>query len=147
MKNFFDGLTGYRFKVERDGREIVNIPGILALPGLFVAPKMGMIGMIAAPLFGCNIHLENANGKEVDVGRKVQEAAETIVDTAKKTVRTIEDEINKAWDSVSADDPEGCPEGEENEDEPRDDAAENTTENTAEDVPTIEVKPGPNADS
>ena len=29
-KNFFDELTGYRVKVERDGREIVNVPGILA---------------------------------------------------------------------------------------------------------------------
>ncbi len=116
-KNFFDELAGYRVKVEKDGKEVVNVPGILALPGLLVAPKMSVIGMIAAPLLGCSVHVENADGAKVDVGKKVQEAADTIVDSAKKTARTIEKEINKAWESVSADDPEECPEGEENEDD------------------------------
>lgn len=116
-KSFFDELAGYRVKVEKDGKEVVNVPGILALPGLLVAPKMSVIGMIAAPLLGCSVHVENADGAKVDVGKKVQEAADTIVDSAKKTARTIEKEINKAWESVSADDPEECPEGEENEDE------------------------------
>lgn len=116
-KNFFDELAGYRVKVEKDGKEVVNVPGILALPGLLVAPKMSVIGMIAAPLLGCSVHVENADGEKVDVGKKVQEAADTIVDSAKKTARTIEKEINKAWESVSADDPEECPEGEENEDD------------------------------
>lgn len=116
-KSFFDELAGYRVKVEKDGKEVVNVPGILALPGLLVAPKMSVIGMIAAPLLGCSVHVENADGAKVDVGKKVQEAADTIVDSAKKTARTIEKEINKAWESVSADDPEECPEGEENEDD------------------------------
>lgn len=116
-KNFFDELAGYRVKVEKDGKEVVNVPGILALPGLLVAPKMSVIGMIAAPLLGCSVHVENADGAKVDVGKKVQEAADTIVDSAKKTARTIEKELNKAWESVSADDPEECPEGEENEDD------------------------------
>ncbi len=116
-KNFFDELAGYRIKVEKDGKEVVNVPGILALPGLLVAPKMSVIGMIAAPLLGCSVHVENADGAKVDVGKKVQEAADTIVDSAKKTARTIEKELNKAWESVSADDPEECPEGEENEDD------------------------------
>ena len=116
-KSFFDELAGYRVKVEKDGKEVVNVPGILALPGLLVAPKMSVIGMIAAPLLGCSAHVENADGAKVDVGKKVQEAADTIVDSAKKTARTIEKEINKAWESVSADDPEECPEGEENEDD------------------------------
>ena len=116
-KSFFDELAGYRVKVEKDGKEVVNVPGILALPGLLVAPKMSVIGMIAAPLLGCSVHVENADGEKVDVGKKVQEAADTIVDSAKKTARTVEKEISKAWESVSADDPEGCPEGEENEDD------------------------------
>lgn len=116
-KSFIDELAGYRVKVEKDGKEVVNVPGILALPGLLVAPKMSVIGMIAAPLLGCSVHVENADGAKVDVGKKVQEAADTIVDSAKKTARTIEKEINKAWESVSADDPEECPEGEENEDD------------------------------
>ena len=116
-KSFFDELAGYRVKVEKDGKEVVNVPGILALPGLLVAPKMSVIGMIAAPLLGCSVHVENADGAKVDVGKKVQEAADTIVDSAKKTARTVEKEISKAWESVSADDPEGCPEGEENEDD------------------------------
>ena len=63
MKDFFDELNGYRVKVEKDGKEIVNMPGILALPGLLVAPKASIIGMIAAPLLGCSIHLENEKGK------------------------------------------------------------------------------------
>jgi hypothetical protein len=122
VRNFIDDLAGYRVKVEREGKEVVNIPGILALPGVLVAPKMSLVGMIAAPLLGCSVRVENAK-KEAEAARraeaekKAQDAADAILDMAKKTVRTIEKEFSKAWESVSADDPEGCPEGEENEDD------------------------------
>lgn len=122
VRNFIDDLAGYRVKVEREGKEVVNIPGILALPGLLVAPKMSLVGMIAAPLLGCSVRVENAK-KEAEAARraeaekKAQDTADAILDMAKKTVRTIEKEFSKAWESVSADDPEGCPEGEENEDD------------------------------
>ena len=135
MKSFFDELTGYRVKVEKDGKEIVNVPGILALPGLLAAPKASIIGMVAAPLLGCSIHLENENGREVDLAKAVKEAADTVVDTAATAAKTVKEEIEKAWDELSADDPEGCPEGQENED----DAADQTS--TADDVPTIHVNP------
>lgn len=118
MKNLIDELTGYRVKVEKDGKEIVNVPGILALPGLLIAPKASIIGMVAAPLLGCSIHLENEDGKKVDIGKAVKDAAETVVDTAASAAKTVREEIGKAWDAMSADDPEACPEGKENEEEP-----------------------------
>ena len=135
MKSFIDELTGYRVKVEKDGKEIVNVPGILALPGLLIAPKASIIGMVAAPLLGCSIHLENENGREVDIGETVKEAADTVVDTAATAAKTVKEEIEKAWDELSADDPEGCPEGQENEDDPAD------QENTEDEIPTINVSP------
>lgn len=122
VRNFIDDLAGYRVKVEREGKEVVNIPGILALPGVLVAPKMSLVGMIAAPLLGCSVRVENAKkeaeaAKRAEAEKKAQDAADAILDMAKKTVRTIEKEFSKAWESVSADDPEGCPEGKENEDD------------------------------
>ncbi len=135
MKNIIDELTAYRLKVARDGKEIVNVPGILALPGVLVAPKISIFGTIAASLLGCDIHLENENGKKVDIARAVKDAAETVADTATTAAKTVRNEFEKAWDELSADDPEGCPLGQENEEEPSDqDSAE-------EDIPTIEVKP------
>ena len=135
-KSILDELTAYRVKVERDGREIVNVPGILALPAALIAPKLSVFGMIAAPLLGCSLHLENEAGQKTDIGKAVREAADTIADTAATAAKTVKEEINKAWDAISADDPEGCPEGEENEEE--------TTgqDNDAEVVPPeIQVKP------
>ncbi len=134
-KSIFDELTGYRVKVKRDGKEIVNVPGILALPGLLMAPKAGIIGMIVAPLLGCSVHLENDNGKEVDIGKAVKDAADTVVNTATTAAKTVKEEVEKAWDAISADDPEGCPEGKENEEDPAD---QNDTEA---DIPTIHVNP------
>lgn len=135
MKNIIDELTAYRLKVARDGKEIVNVPGILALPGVLVAPKISIFGTIAASLLGCDIHLENENGKKVDIARAVKDAAETVADTATTAAKTVRNEFEKAWDELSADDPEGCPLGQENEEEPSgQDSAE-------EDIPTIEVKP------
>ena len=134
-KSIIEELTGYRVKVKKDDKEIVNVPGILALPGLLVAPKVGIIGMIAAPLLGCSVHLENEDGKTVDVGKAVKDAAETVVDTATTAAKTVKEEIEKAWDAISADDPEGCPLGEENEDEPTD------QEKKEDDIPTIKVNP------
>ena len=122
VRNLIDDLAGYRVKVEREGKEVVNIPGILALPGVLVAPKMSLVGMIAAPLLGCSVRVENAK-KEAEAARraeaekKAQDAADAILDMANKTVRPIVKEFSKAWESVSADDPEGCPEGKENEDD------------------------------
>ena len=133
--SIIDELTAYRLKVARDGKEIVNIPGILALPGALIAPKMSIIGTVAASLLGCDIHLENADGKKVYVSKAVKDAADTVADTAKTVAKSVRDEIDKAWDELSADDPEECPLGEENEDEPADqDSAEN-------DPPVIRAKP------
>ena len=134
-KNFFDELAGYRVKVEKNGREIINVPGILALPGLLIAPKASIIGMVAAPLLGCAVHLENENGRDVDLGKAVKEAADKVADTAAATAKTVKKEIEKAWNELSADDPEGCPEGEENEDVP---SEQNDPE---EDIPEIHVNP------
>ena len=134
-KNIFDELTSYRVKVERDGKEIVNVPGILALPGALIAPKASIIGTIVASLLGFNIHLENADGKKADVSKAVKDAADTVADTAKTVTKTIKDEFDKAWDELSADDPEGCPIGEENEDEP---AVQSQADD---DIPVIQVKP------
>ena len=133
--SFMDELTAYRLKVARNGKEIVNIPGILALPGVLIAPKMSMIGTVAASLLGCDIHLENEEGKKVDIGKTVKDAAETVADKAAAATRTVRKEIGKAWDELSADDPEGCPLGEENEDEPADE------DKAEDDIPTIQVKP------
>ena len=135
MKSIIDELTAYRLKVARDGKEIVNVPGILALPGVLVAPKISIIGTIAASLLGCDIHLENENGKSVDIGKAVKDAAETVADKATAAAKTVKEEFDKAWDELSADDPEGCPLGEENEAEPSD------QDSTGEDNPTIQVKP------
>ena len=135
MKSIIDELTAYRLKVARDGKEIVNVPGILALPGVLIAPKISIIGTIAASILGCDIHLENGNGKNVDIGKAVKDVAETVADTATTAAKTVRDTFDKAWDELSADDPEGCPPGEENEEEPSD---QNSAE---EDIPNIQVKP------
>ena len=136
-KSILEELTSYRVKVEREGKEIVNVPGIVALPVALLAPKASIIGAIAAPLLGCNIHLENGDGKEIDVGKTVKDAADTVMDTAATAARSMKEEIEKAWDALSADDPEGCPEGEENAEE------EKAPEQPApkEEVPTIHVNP------
>ena len=136
MANILEDLTRYRVKVEKDGKEVVNIPGILCIPGLLAAPKMGILGMIAAPLLGCSIHVENAKGSKTDIEDAVKNAAKTVTDTAEKAVKTIREELDKAWESLSAED----------EPEEAEDTAEDITEDTAEepeadDIPTIHVKP------
>ena len=133
--SIIDELTAYRLKIARDGKEIVNIPGILALPGALIAPKMSIIGTVAASLLGCDIHLENADGKKVYVSKAVKDAADTVADTAKTVAKSVKDEIDKAWDDLSADDPEECPLGEENEDEPAD------QDSMEDDPPVIQARP------
>ena len=144
-KSFFEEVTGYRVKVERDGKEIVNVPGIFALPGLLAAPRLSLLGMVAAPLLGCSVHLENDAGKEVDVGKAVKDAANTVAETADTMVRTVREEMKKAWDAMIADDPEGCPIGKENEEETEEETEEKPdgqkdAEGEAE-TPTIHVVP------
>lgn len=150
-RNIFEELTSYRVKIEKDGKELINVPGILALPGALIAPKASIIGTVAASLLGCNIHLENADGKGINVGEKVRNAANTVAETAGTAAKTVKEEMDKAWDALSADDPEGCPLGEENEPDKAasdDHPAENTVEeivddlekHEAEDIPVIHVE-------
>ena len=150
-KSIFDELTSYRVKVEKDGKEIVNFPGILALPGALIAPQMSIIGTIAASLLGCSIHMENEDGKGADIEEKVRKAANTVVETAEVAAKTVREELDKAWEAVSADDPEECPAGEENvpdEAVSGDHPAESTVEeivedlekHEAEDIPVIHVE-------
>lgn len=144
MSSFFEEVTGYRLKVERDGKEIINVPGILALPGALIAPKVSIVGTVAASLLGCSIHLENEEGKTVDVSKEVKKAAETVADAAKETAKSIREEVDKVWNALSADDPEECPAGEENAEENVDGNTEenaeiNTEDNESADIPTIHV--------
>ena len=103
MKSIFDELTDYRLKVERDGKEIVNVPGIFALPAALLAPKASILGTVAASLLGCGIHLENESGQEINVGEKVRKAADAVVGTAKEAAKTIKEEIDKAWEEADED--------------------------------------------
>ena len=137
--SFMDELFRYRVKVEKDGKEIANVPGILALPGALIAPKISIAGAIAASLLGCSIHLENENGKTVNAGQEIRKAADTVMDTAKTAAKTVREEFEKAWNDLSADDPEGCPEGQENEEEATSD--EKPGENSAEDAADEPEKP------
>ena len=136
-KSFLESLTQYRLRVERDGKSVVNVPSIFALPGLLMAPRLSIAGLVAAPLLGFKVHLENEDGKEVDVEGAVRKAAETVKETVTTASRTIKEEIDKAWEAVSADDPEPNDESADEGEEAQEDA-ENQEEN---DVPTIEVKP------
>ena len=138
-KNFFESLTQYRLKVEKDGKPVVNVPTVFALPGLLIAPKLSIAGLVAAPLLGLKVHLENEEGKAVDVEDAVRKAAEAVKESVTTATKTIKEEVDKAWEAVSADDPE----------EPEGDVTEDTMEQIAEDlkeheedgIPTIEVKP------
>lgn len=144
--SFIEELTSYRVKVEKDGKEIVNVPGILALPGALIAPKLSIMGTVAASLLGCSIHLQNEAGKTADVGKTVKGAADTVADTAKTAAKSVKEAIEKAWDDLSADDPEGCPVGEENKDDeaaPHEEPGEKSAEEIVEDLEKHEADDTP----
>lgn len=150
MANILEDLTRYRVKVEKDGKEVINIPGILCIPGLLAAPKMSILGMIAAPLLGCDIHVENAKGIETDIENAVKNAAKTVSDTAEKAVKTIREELDKAWESLSAEDETDEAEADledlaeemaESVKDTVEDIAEDLEKHDTDDIPTIHVKP------
>jgi len=129
-RDFFQKLTQYRVKVERDGKSVVDVPGLVCLPAMLMAPRISIAGIMAAPLLGYSVRLENDEGKTVHVEQVVQKTAETVADTAKK----VKEELDKAWQSISADDPEEeTPESDAPESgNPEAEAAESGKEETAE---------------
>ena len=147
-KNFFETLTQYRLKVEKDGKAVVNMPGIFALPGLLMAPRLSITGLIAAPLLGLKVRVENEGGETVDVEDAVRKTAEAVKDTVVTATKTIKEEIDKAWEAVSADDPEeGAEDNAEENTEPQEtgdvsneDIVEELKKHEEGDAPTIDVK-------
>ena len=63
-KSIVHEVTRYRVKVKRDGKSVIDVPGILCLPGLLTAPRLSIAGMIAAPLLGYSVHLEDEYNAE-----------------------------------------------------------------------------------
>ena len=138
-------MTQYRLKVEKDGKSVVNVPGIFALPGLLMAPKLSIVGLFAAPLLGMKVRLENEDGKDVDVEGAVRKAAEAVKETVTTATKSIKEEMDKAWEAISADDPEAdCPETAE-EDGSVQETADEPEKHEDQDPPTIEVKPDDSA--
>ena len=151
-RNFFETLAQYRLKVEKDGKDVVDVPSIVALPGLLMMPKLSITGLVAAPLLGLKVKLESEGGETVDVEDTVRKAAEAVRDTVVTASRTVKEEIDKAWEAVSADDPEEGAE-EDAEAPEADDAGDMTNEEIVEDLkkheegkaPTIDVNPDDSA--
>ena len=141
-KSFIEKLTQYRLKVEKDGKSVVDMPGIFALPGMFIAPRLSIAGLIAAPVLGFKVHLENEDGEAVDVEGAVRKAAEAVKDSVTTATKTIKEEMDKAWEAVSADDPE------ENTAEEAMEQIEEELKTQEEDgTPVIEVKPDEDSDA
>ena len=141
-KSFLEKLTQYRLKVEKDGKSVVDMPGIFALPGMFIAPKLSIAGLIAAPVLGFKVHLENEDGEAVDVEGAVRKAAEAVKDSVTTATKTIKEEMDKAWEAVSADDLE------ENTAEEAMEQIEEELKTQEEDgTPVIEVKPDEDSDA
>jgi len=143
-KSILETLAQCRLKVEKDGKSIVDVPGLLALPGLLVAPKLSLTGLVAAPLLGCQVHLEGEDGKAVDVEGTVRNAAETVANTAGRAARTIREEVEKAWEAMSADDPAEEPEAGEDAEETKEeetvqDIVEDLEKQAEGEIPTIHV--------
>ena len=151
-KSFFEALTQYRLKVEKDGKDVLNVPGIFALPGLLITPKLSLTGLIAAPLLGLKIHVEGESGETFDIEDAVRKAAEAVKESVTMASKTIKEEIDKASEGLFDDDPEGSGEedvAEEAEDNKGETEEPNTSnEDTEEELksqeedgaPTIEVK-------
>ena len=135
-KSFIEKLTQYRLKVEKDGKSVVDMPGIFALPGMFIAPKLSIAGLIAAPVLGFKVHLENEDGEAVDVEGAVRKAAEAVKDSVTTATKTIKEEMDKAWEAVSADDPE-----EKAAEEAMEQIEEELKTQEEDGTPVIEVKP------
>ena len=144
-RNFFETLTQYRLRVEKDGKDVVNVSSLFALPGLLMAPKLSLAGLIAAPLLGLRVHLESEAGEPVDVEDAVRKAADAVKESVVSTTRTIKEQVDKAWEAVSSDYPEEeAPENAESleaKDVSNEDIVEELKAHEEEDAPTIEVKP------
>lgn len=136
-KDFIHDLTKYRLRVERKGMPIVNAPGIACLAGLLLAPKAGIAAMVAAPLLGCSVHLENEDEKKADIEQTVRKAAESVMGAAGTAAKRIREEIEKAWQAVSAEDETGSSTASQKETSETEAAAEPKTE---EENPTIRVE-------
>ena len=149
-RNFFEALTQYRLKVVKDGKTVVNVPTIFALPGLLMAPKLSIAGLVAAPLLGLKVHLENEDGKTVNVEDAVRKAADAVRESVDTAAKTIKEEMDKAFstDDLKEDAEEAAEETAEKdtaESSEADDASVQDIVDELEaheenDVPTIEVK-------
>lgn len=138
-----DEMTRYRVKAEKDGKTLIDLPGILCLPGLLAAPKMSILGMVSAPLFGVNVHLEDGSGKEVDVSSAVRKAAETATESMQTAAKTVKEEIDRAWQEMS-EEKENSEEKAETPEESRpsnEEILEDLKKHEESDIPTIQVNP------
>ena len=75
----------------------------------------------------------------------VQEAAETVVDTAKTAAKTIKEEMDKAWQAISAEDQPEAEDETVQEDPAVQDAAEEPAADPEKGIPAVPVNPDDSA--
>ena len=93
--NILQKLYNYRFRIDRNGKTIVNLSSLFSLACLLLAPHMTIAGVIISLLLGYHIEFVN-EADDTDIEDRILQAADTVKKTASAAVRTIRDEVGRA---------------------------------------------------
>ncbi len=95
-----------KLTIKKNNEIIVNIPITAGVVGAFIAPFLSAAGITAALLTQCSVEITQADGKIVNLGRKVDQgvdAAKDIMEDVKKDATNFKDDIVKGAEDLKDD--------------------------------------------
>lgn len=96
LKDIISKGNATKITIKKNNEVIVNLPVTAGLIGALIAPFLSAAGITAALLTQCSVEITQADGKVVDIGKKVDEGA----DVVKDTVKDVKNEASNLKDNV-----------------------------------------------
>lgn len=98
LKDIISKGNATKITIKKNNEVIMNLPVTAGLIGVLIAPFLSAAGITAALLTQCSVEITQADGKVVDIGKKVDEGA----DAVKDTVKDVKNEASNLKDNVKS---------------------------------------------
>lgn len=87
-----------KITIKKNNEVVVNLPVTAGIIGTLIAPFLSAAGITAALLAHCSVEITQADGKVVDIGKKVDEGVDAVRDAVqdvRKGASNLRDDVKK----------------------------------------------------
>ncbi|HHZ03267.1 MAG TPA: DUF4342 domain-containing protein [Tissierellia bacterium] len=102
LKEILSKGNATKLTIKKNNEVIVNLPITAGLIGALVAPFLSAAGITAALLTQCTVEITQADGRVIDLGKKVDEQMSGVKETVQDVVEDVKKEAKEIKDDLAS---------------------------------------------